>query len=470
MQDAVIVGSGPNGLAAAVTLALAGRSVVVLEAEETIGGGARSAELTLPGFLHDLCSAVHPLAVASPFFQSLPLERHGLKWIRPPIPLAHPFDDGSAACLFESVDETAETLGPDAEAYRKWMRPFLARWKELFEDALRPVHIPRHPLALLRFGFWGLRSAEGLANRLFRGPRAKGLFAGLAAHSLLPLSRSPSAAIGLTLAVAGHAVGWPFPQGGSQKISEALSSYLQELGGKVLNRHRVRGVEDIPPARSVFFDLNPLTLLRIAGDRLSRRYRRRLQRLRLGPGVFKMDWALSGPVPWAAEACRRAGTVHLGGTIEEIAASEKAPWEGVCSSRPFVLLSQPSLFDPTRAPEGRHTLWAYVHVPFGSSEDMTERIESQIERFAPGFRRLILAKRTTTPSDFERHNANYIGGDISGGVPDLWQLLFRPTLSLRPYATSEKNWYLCSASTPPGPGIHGMCGYHAARFSLRSGL
>lgn len=467
LREDIVIGAGPNGLAAAITLAQAGCSVLLIEGSDVIGGGARTAELTLPGFRHDICSAVHPMAVISPVFQNLPLERHGLKWITPPVALAHPFDDNSAACLFQSIDETAETLGVDASAYRKLISPFAKHSQNLFDDLLRPLRIPHHPLPAARFGFWALQSAAGLARRLFRGKEAQGLFGGLAAHSFLPLSKPPSAAIGLMLAVAGHAVGWPIPEGGSQKITGALASYFQEKGGKIATGRRIRTLGDIPQARSVLFDLNPEQLLKMTGGQFSQHYRRRLSRFRPGPGVFKMDFALSGPIPWAAAPCRRAGTVHLGGTLEEMMISERAPWLGQTAERPFTLLSQPSLFDATRAPEGKHTAWAYCHVPRGSTEDLTGRIENQIERFAPGFRKLILARHVMFPSDLERHNPNFIGGDISGGIADLWQILFRPVVSFFPYRTSVKNWYLCSASTPPGAGVHGLCGYFAARDALK---
>ncbi len=466
-QNAVVIGSGPNGLAAAITLAQRGCSVLLVEGEEQIGGGARSEQL-IPGFTYDLCSAVHPFAVASPFFQTLPLEKYGLKWIDPPIALAHPFEDGSVASLFRSVEQTAETLKEDGEAYQQWISPFLSNWKELFQEMLQPAHFPRHPFQMMRFGYWGLRSATQLCQSLFKHRWAKGLFGGIAAHSFLPLTKSPSAAIGLSLAIAGHAVGWPIPEGGSQKISDALLAYFQELGGKLITSQRIRTIQDIPKSDLVFFDLNPHQLLKIVGDVFSSSYRNRLQKLRLGPGVFKLDWALSGPIPWKREACRRAGTVHLGGTLENLVESEQAHWDNKISERPFILLSQPTLFDPSRAPEGKQVAWAYIHVPRGSTQDATEIIENQIERLAPGFMQLILARKKTFPADLENHNANLIGGDISGGIPDLWQILFRPTMSLSPYATPIKNWYLCSSSTPPGSGVHGMCGFHAANFALKS--
>jgi len=466
--DAVVIGSGPNGLAAAIELARAGRSVIVYEAEETIGGGARSAELTLPGFVHDICSAVHPLAAASPFFRTMPLAAHGLKWIHPPAPLAHPFDDGTVAVLERSIEQTSETLGGDAEAYRKLMKPLAASWEQLEPELLGPLRWPRHPLALARFGLRALRSARSLAEHLFKGERARALFAGLAAHSMLPLEQMATAAFGLVLGITGHRVGWPVPRGGSQRIADALASYLQSLGGEIVTGARIESVDELPPSRAVLCDVTPLQLLRLAGQRLPNGYRRQLARYRYGPAAFKMDWALDGPIPWKAADCARAGTVHLGGTLAEIAASERAPSKGEHAEKPFVLVAQPSLFDSTRAPAGKHTAWAYCHVPNGSTFDMTDRIENQIERFAPGFRRSVLARKVTTPAGLERHNANLVGGDINGGAQDIRQLFLRPTLNL--YTAPARGLYICSSSTPPGGGVHGMCGYFAARAALRGNL
>jgi phytoene dehydrogenase-like protein len=463
--DAIIIGSGPNGLSAAITLARAGWSVLTLEANATLGGGARSAELTLPGFVHDLCSAVHPLAFASPFFRTLPLDRHGLEWIHPPAPLAHPFDDGSAAMLERSIGETAWTLGGDADAWRKLMAPLVDDWSRLEGDLLGPLRWPRHPSALARFGLRALRSARRLAESLFRGSRARALFAGLSAHSMLPLDNLASAAFGLVLGITGHAVGWPVPRGGAQKISDALVSYLRSLGGEVVTETPVESIDDLPPARAVLCDVTPRQLLRMAGHRLPHGFRRSLERYRYGPGAYKIDLALNGPVPWRAAECSRACTVHLGGDMEEIAASESAAWHGETAERPFVLLAQPSLFDPSRAPAGKHTLWAYCHVPNGSALSMMERVENQIERFAPGFRDRVLARRVMLPAELERHNANLIGGDINGGAQDLRQLFLRPTLRL--YSTPVKGLYICSSSTPPGGGVHGMCGHFAARAVLK---
>lgn len=465
--DAIIVGSGPNGLAAAITLAQAGCAVLVFEAHETVGGGMRSAELTLPGFIHDICSAIHPLGVGSPFFRRLPLAEHGLKWIFPPLAVAHPFDDGSAATLERSITATAERLDQDARAYRRLMGPFTANWDKLAHEFLGPLRLPRHPLIMARFGLYGVRSARGLANALFTGSQARGLFAGLAAHAIMPLEKSPTAAFGLVLGILGHAVGWPLPQGGSQKIADAMASYLQVLGGQIITGQRITSIEELPPAQVILFDVSPRQLLSLAGQHLPAGYRNKLEAYRYGPGVFKVDWALAGPVPWLAPECLAAGTVHLGGTLPEVAAAERAVWQGQHPEKPFVLVAQQSLFDESRAPAGKHTLWAYCHVPNGSTVDMTGAIENQIERFAPGFRELILARNSLTPAMFETYNHNYIGGDINGGVQDWRQLFTRPTFRLVPYSTPNKRIYLCSASTPPGGGVHGMCGYFAAQAALR---
>jgi len=462
------VGAGPNGLAAAVTLARAGRSVLLLESNDTIGGGVRSAALTLPGFLHDVCSAIHPLAVASPCFRSLPLAAHGLEWIQPPFPLAHPFDDGTAAILRRSVDATAAGLGDDAQAYRNLMGPFVNASDHLIRDILGTLRSVRHPLLLARFGFYGMRSAQGLVQALFAGEPARGLFAGLAAHAVLPLERRPTAAFGLFLGMLGHAVGWPLPRGGSQHIAAALAGCLRAFKGDIATGAGVASLDALPPARAVLLDLGPRGVLQLAGARLPEPYRSELSRYRYGPGVCKLDLALDGPIPWRNPDCTRAGTVHVGGRFDEIAAAERLVWEGAHPERPFVLLAQQSLFDPTRAPTGKHTVWAYCHVPQGSTVDMSERIEKQIERFAPGFRQRILARSVRTASDLERDNPNLVGGDITGGVQDLRQLLVRPARRRVPYATPVRNLYICSASTPPGGGVHGMCGYHAARAALRA--
>jgi phytoene dehydrogenase-like protein len=464
--DAVVVGAGPNGLAAAIALARAGRSVVVLEAADAPGGGCRSAALTLPGFVHDTCSAVHPMAAASPFLRTLPLADHGLEWVHPDVPSAHPLDDGTAAVQERAVDATADALGADAAAYRRLMGPLARHADGLFGDLLGPAGVPRHPLLAARFGWDAVRSARGLADAHFVTPAARALVAGLAAHSVLPLERSPAAAVALMLGLAGHAVGWPFPRGGAQRLSDALVALLRSLGGAVETGRRVATVHDLPPSRAVLLDVTPRQVLALAGHRLSPRLRRRLGRYRYGPGVFKVDWALAGPIPWRAAGCRRAGTVHVGGTFEEIAESEAAVWRGEHPDRPFVLLTQTTPFDPSRAPPGRHTAWGYCHVPHGSRADMTERIERQVERFAPGFRDLVLARHTSDTAAMERHNPNYVGGDITGGVADWWQLFTRPVAALDPYRLAD-GLYICSASTPPGGGVHGMCGYHAARSALR---
>ena len=469
--DAVVVGAGPNGLAAAVTLASAGKSVLVLEAADEIGGGARTAILTLPGYRHDVCSAVHPLAVSSPFFRSLDLSRHGLRWIEPPAPLAHPLDDDTAVMLERSPTATAGGLGRDGRAYLRLIGPLLARWSDLTDDLLGPIHVPpRHPLALARFGPEALLPASILARLAFREERAAALFAGMAAHSVLPLESPGSAGYGLILALAGHSVGWPLAAGGSQSLADALAGHLRALGGQIRTGRAVESWDDLPTATAYLFDVSPAALARIAGERLPSGYRRRLERYRHGPAAFKLDWALDAPIPWRADGCRRAGTVHLGGTLAEIAASERAAWQGAHSPRPYIILVQPTLFDPTRAPEGKHIAWAYCHVPNARqtpSQDMTAAIEAQVERFAPGFTARILARHVISPADFEAYNPNYVGGDVVGGAQTLAQFFGRPVLSINPYATPARGIYLCSASTPPGGGVHGMCGYHAATSALR---
>jgi len=465
--DAAIVGSGPNGLAAAITLARADRSVVVLEARDTIGGGTRTAELTLPGFKHDVCSALHPLGVASPVFRDLPLAQHGLAWTTPPAALAHPLDDGTAVMVEGSVDQTADNLGPDAGAYRRLMAPLVRGWQGLLDDVLGPLRFPSHPVLMVRFGGWALLPAATLARILFRGERARAVFAGMAAHAMLPLTSPATAAIGLMLGIVAHGVGWPMPRGGSQQFADALASYLQSLGGEIRTGSPVRNMRDLPSARAVLFDTSPRALVEITGLRLPPRYRRALSRFRYGPGVFKLDFALDNPIPWAAQECLRAGTVHLGGTLEEITESEAAVWRGEHPERPYVLLAQQSLFDDTRAPEGKHTAWAYCHVPNGSTVDMTAAVVDQIERFAPGFRERVLDVSTMNTAQMEAYNPNYVGGDINAGVQDLRQLYTRPAVRLDPYATPARDIYLCSSSTPPGGGVHGMCGHHAARSALR---
>jgi len=455
-----VIGSGPNGLTAAIELAQAGMDVTVHEASAQIGGGARSAELTLPGFVHDVCSAVLPMAVCSPCFERYPLRAHGLEWIHPEAPLAHPLDDGTAVLLERSLDATCANLGADGEPWRRLLEPFVVAWPRLRHELLGPqLRIPSLPFLMARFGMNALRPARPLAEATFRGPRARALFAGIAAHSILPLEAPPSASIGLVMAIAGHATGWPIVRGGSQRISDALASYLRAQGGRIRTESRV---DALPEASLVLCDITPRQLLAIGGSRFSPRFQRALARWRYGPGVFKLDWALDAPIPWRAGECRRAATVHLGGTLQEIAA-----WESGFTGAPFVLLAQPSLFDPSRAPQGRHTAWAYCHVPNGSNRDMTDAIESQVERFAPGFRSHILARHALTPAALESYNANLVGGDVGGGALDLRQFLLRPTWRL--YGTGAAGVYLCSSSTPPGGGVHGMCGYNAVKRARRDG-
>ena len=465
--DALVVGAGPNGLSAGIAIAQTGRSVMVVEGQATVGGGARTAALTLPGFLHDVCSAVHPLAAGSPFLSTLPLSEHGLQWVQPPAPLAHPLDDGTSVMLERSVEATADGLGSDRASYIGLFGPLVRDWSELAVDILGPLRVPRHPLVAARFGLAGLRSAVSLAQARFRGERARALFAGLAAHSILPLERSPSAAVGLVLGTSGHAVGWPMPRGGAQRIADALAAHLASLGGRIETGKLVERLEDLPPAAVTLLDMTPRQVAGIARRRIPASFLRRLEAYRYGPAAFKMDWALSGPVPWRAPECARAGTLHLGGTMAEIAHAEREVWSGRHPIRPFVLLSQPSLFDPSRAPDGRHTAWAYCHVPNGSRFDMSDRIETQVERFAPGFRELILERSVRPPEALERYNPNYVGGDIAGGVQDLGQLFSRPARMLSPYTIPSTDLLICSSSTPPGGGVHGMCGYFAAQAALR---
>lgn len=466
--DAIIIGSGPNGLAAAITLARAERSILVLEANSKIGGGIRSAEWTLPGFIHDTCSTVQAFSMVSPFFRTVPLSDFGVQFVYPSAALAHPFDDGTAAVLERSIDATCETLGPDAPAYRRLIQPLVENADKLNADLLGPLPLPpRHPFVFTQFALPALMPARALAETIFSGERARGLFAGIAAHAMLPLENLSTAAFGLALAVAAHVTGWPIVQGGSQNFADGLAAYLSSLGGKIETGHCVENIDKLPSARAYLFDVTPRQLLHIAGSRFPSGYRRALEEFRYGPGAFKIDFALDGPVPWKALECRRAGTVHLGGTLEEIAASERSVWEGKPPEKPYMLVVQQTLFDPTRAPAGKHTVWSYCHVPNGSTFDMTERMVSQIERFAPGFRDRILAKHVMPPAAMQQHNPNYIGGDINGGAQDIWQLYSRPTLRLNPYATPAKGIYICSSSTPPGGGVHGMCGYYAARAALR---
>ncbi len=471
MVDAVVVGAGPNGLAAAIELARSGRSVHLIEGSERIGGGTRTAELTLPGFRHDVCSAVHPLALGSPFLRTLALGDHGLELLQPPVQAAHPLDDGTAVLLQRSLDETAEALGADARAYRALVGHFAREWDRLAEFVLAPAtRPPRSPLLAARFGALGATPAELCARTVFRTPAARALLGGMAAHSMRPLSAPGTTAFALVLLALGHACGWPVARGGSEQIAAAMRAQLESLGGTVECNRPIASLGELPPSRAVLFDVTPRQLLAIAGDALPARYRSALARYRYGPGVFKVDYALSGPVPWSAPAARSAGTVHLAGPLNEIVASERAVGRGQTAPRPYVLAAQQSLIDGSRAPAGSHTLWAYCHVPNGSTVDMTQAIERQIERFAPGFGALVLARATRNPAALEAENPNYVGGDINGGLASLWQVLARPTLRANPYTTPNPRLLLCSSSTPPGGGVHGMCGFHAARAALRGPL
>jgi phytoene dehydrogenase-like protein len=465
--DAVVVGSGPNGFAAAITLARAGYKVALYEAKDTIGGGMRTKELTLPGFKHDVCSAIQPLGMASPFFRELPLEKFGLTWIQPDAPLAHPLDDG--AVIFEkSLEQTAASLGVDAEAYEHLFSGFTQNSDKLIKSFLAPlIRIPQHPFLMSRFGLYALRSCTMLCNRLFKTKEAKALFAGLAAHAIQPLTAPATASFGLVLGMLGHAVGWPLPKGGSQSIADALAGYLKSLGGEIFTNHEIKSLRELPKARVILLDITPKQLLELAKGQLPSSYTNTLQRFRYGAGVFKIDYALSEAVPWKDKSCLRAGTVHVGGTLEEMVQSEYEMSQGRHAENPYVLVAQQSLFDDSRAPQDKHTLWAYCHVPSGSTVDMTEQIEGMLERFAPGFKNIVLARHTMNTQAMQVYNPNYIGGDINGGAADLWQLFKRPVLSVSPYRTPLKGVYLCSSSTPPGGGVHGMCGYYAAKTALR---
>lgn len=463
-MKACVIGAGPNGLAAAIVLAQAGVQVEVFEAESIPGGAARSLELTLPGFVHDFGSAVYPLGVGSPFFSSLPLHEHGLEWIHPSAPVAHPLDDGSAVVLERDLDQAVKVFGPDGRTWAKLVRPFVRHWKEFAPEVLRPaLAVPRHPLLMARFGLHAMSSARAISHK-FRSERTRALFAGLAAHSFLALDEPLTGAMGLMFATSAHAVGWPIPRGGAQSLTNALCAYLSKLGGTIRTSTRVESIESLPPFDVILCDVSVQNLLAIAGQKLSDEYKNQLRQFRPGPGVFKVDYALSQPIPWKSPDCLRAATVHLGGLFEDIAASERAVRNNQHAERPFILLAQPTLFDPSRAPASMHIAWAYCHVPTGSKVNMLEKVENQIERFAPGFSETVMSRRVLMPADLEGMDLNLVGGDISGGAMDLPQLLFRPTR--RQYATSAPNIYLCSSSTPPGGGVHGMCGYHAAKMAL----
>lgn len=465
-HDAVIIGSGPNGLAAGIRLAEEGLSVKIFEQAETVGGGTRTQELTLPGFHHDVCSAIHPMAKASPYLGSLPLEDYGLEWIDPEIPLAHPLDDKPAAVLYHSLDETTEHLGSDGKPYRQITEPFIQNWSGMLRDLLGPIpFFPRYPLLMAKFGILGIRTADAIAGR-FGSERARALFAGLAAHGILPFNYIATAAIGLVLGITGHTHGWPFPRGGSHIVTRAMADHFKSLGGEIETSAEISSYRQLPESKVVLFDITPKQILEIAGDRLPSRYSETLRKFRYGCGVFKMDFALSEPIPWIDEACRKAGTVHVGGTFEQISISERDADEGRHSARPFVLVAQQSLFDDTRAPEGNHTAWAYCHVPNGSDRDMTEPLLRQIERFAPGFRDCIIGHHSMNTAAIQEYNPNYIGGDINGGKQDITQMFTRPAGFLNPYHIPSTIMYICSSSTPPGGGVHGMCGFHAAESAL----
>jgi phytoene dehydrogenase-like protein len=464
--DAIVVGSGPNGLAAAISLQQAGLCVLLIEAKKTIGGGMRSEELTLPGFVHDVCSAIHPMAASSPFFKTLPLEKHGLQLINPQIPLAHPFDDGGAAVFHQSMQRTAEGLSEDRQSYLKLMTPIVNDWPQISHDVLASLHFPKHPFAVARFGLDAITSARHMVKR-FVSRQAKALWMGMAAHAMQSLSRATTSSIALVLMAAGHSVGWPLAKGGSSAIAKALCSYFISLGGVVQTDFYVRSLSQLPSSHALLFDIAPRQLLEIAGHKFSSFYKWQLRRYRYGMGVFKIDWALDQPIPFVGEGCRQAGTLHLGNTADEIVASEELTSQGKHAEDPFVLLAQQSLSDPSRAPEGKHTAWAYCHTPNGSTLDMTTAIEKQVERFAPGFRDIILARHTMNSAEMEEYNVNYVGGDINGGLMNVGQLFARPALRLSPYKTSAKGIYICSSSTPPGGGVHGMCGYHAAKKVLK---
>lgn len=465
--DAVIIGSGPNGLSAGILLAQNGLSVKIIEAEKTIGGGTRTKELTEPGYLHDVCSAIHPTAAGSPFFNTLPLHKFGLEWIHPKYPVAHPLDDGEAVLISKSIQETIDRLGGDGKNYKDLFNTFVENWSDLSQEVFGSLRSTSHPFLMARFGWYAMYSAKLLGTSIFNTPEAKAYFAGLAAHSFLPLDKAFSASFGLVLGASVHSVGWPLAKGGSSSISDALASYFESLGGEIETERRVTDIRELPPAKAILFDLTPKQIVKIAASKLPAGYQNQLRSYTYGPGVFKIDYALSEPVPWLNEECKQAGTLHLGASFEELALSEKLIWENKHSEKPYVLIAQPSPFDATRAPSGKHVLWAYCHVPHGSTKDMTIELENQIERFAPGFRDIIIAKHTMNTADFERYNANYIGGDINGGAQFMKQILARPVLRWDPYKMPAKGLYICSSSTPPGGGVHGMSGYNAAKSALK---
>jgi phytoene dehydrogenase-like protein len=469
--DAVIIGSGPNGLSAAIHIARHGFSVLVLEASSTIGGGARSAELTLPGFIHDVCAAVLPLSLNSPFFASLPLNQYGVEWIHSPVSLTHPLDHGKTALVHRSIQNTALALGTDGPAYHNLFSRLSEDWELIKQDVLGPLPVPpRHPIASARFGMKALLSSTSLAKKLFRDQPAQAIFAGMAAHSIMPLEAPATSAFGLVTNLLAHTVGWPLVKGGTQNLSNALAAYLLSLGGEIITNYRAKQISELPHSRAVMFDTSPHAMLEIAGEDLPVGYQEQIRRYRYGPGVFKMDFALDAPIPWKNPDNCLSAAVHIGGSMEEIAFSERTIWNGEHAERPYIILAQPTLYDPTRAPTGKHTVWAYCHVPNGSTLDRSEVVENQIERFAPGFRERILAKHSYTAQQMEMYNANYVGGDINCGIQDLKQLFTRPVPRLSPYTTPAKNIFLCSSATPPGGGVHGMCGYFAAQSVLNTVL
>jgi phytoene dehydrogenase-like protein len=465
--DAVVVGSGPNGYAAAIRLLQHGLAVLMLEANEEPGGGVRSEALTLPGFVHDTGSAVHPLGMASPFLRRLPLEKYGLSWIQPEVPMGHPLDEGEGVLLYRSIEQTALQLGEDARAYRQLMQPSVANWDEIAETFLGPLRFPRHPIKLSGFALRAASPMSWLSKVFFKEAGSRALLAGLAAHSMLPMSKFASSGVGMVLGTLAHKVGWPLPRGGAMNLSGALHSHFLELGGEIRTNFRVRSLSDLPACRAILLDTAPRLLLEMGGLRLPAWYRAQLKAYRYGQGIFKMDWALSDPIPFSHSEMKKAGTLHIGGSFEEIARSEKDMWQGRHSERPYVLLVQPSVFDSSRAPAGSHTAWAYCHVPARSTRDMTTVIERQIERFAPGFMDTILARHSMNTQAMEAFSANYVGGDINSGAQTITQLFTRPSYSLTPYRTAVDGMYLCSSATPPGGGVHGMSGFHAAETAIK---